>query len=382
MAKHRSNNKNTKQFNAADPQLTDTNFMDVARLTCACIDSTDAKNHYDESQYSNDSIPMTSHNDSESIVQESSNSESQSTSPPDIVLSDAEKISESESDSVSGISSDQESDESAMYADIKNSTGGMGNTSAPSTVVHSVSEKHSGWSATATMEEMVRAEGTQIHMPTFQVFVTEMIRDKCWDEQDFKDFIKSMQNIQILVDTEDESDRLALLMNPKYFNTIHDILDKLDTINVMCAFGTGNKCAMINDPKNREIMRQQVVAIGKLVDIYTPIFIRMIVLMEKFSKELSQEQSCGLDPSYLATIQMIKDRTVGSLYMRRLQSTEFAAQNKAYPQSSEAYLWSNGTDENFEYFNDIDNSGSSDYLLTFLLMVVVGIIVYVIVKRQ
>lgn len=381
-------NKQNKQknlnmtSNSKPTKLTDSNFMDRARITCACIDSQADDRSYDESQYSEESVPMSSESESESMLQTSSEeSESiNSSAPADVVISESEKISESESESVSGINSDEESDESLLYAET-NISGGMGNIISPYQESEVLSEAEAGnWSAVATMEEMVRAEGPQVSGQTFQVFVSEMIKDKCWEEQDFTDFMQSMKSIQTLINAQSDDDRMALLMNPKYFNAIHDILDKLDTINVVCAFGTGDKCAMIADPKNREYMRQQVMVIGKLVDIYTPIFVRMILLMEKFTKELSQEQSCNLDPSYLATIKMIKERVVGTLYMRKMQNQEFLAENRMLRDMS------NGIDNSqellSEHFSDNCNSGSSDYLLTFLLLVVAGVIIYIIVSRN
>lgn len=382
MANMNKSNKQTRSNTMSRSNLTDTNFMNRARITCACVDSQSNDYSYDESQYSNESVPMSSDSESESIVQNSSSEESESvysTAPPDVVISESEKISEFESESVSGISSDQESDESTMFAEINVNNPYVPVTTSPHTPINKPEDEIQNWSATATMEEMVRAEGPQIRDQTFQVFVSEMIRDKCWDEEDFKDFMQSMQTIQVLINAQTDDDRLALLLNPKYFNAIHDILDKLDTINVMCAFGTGNKCAMIADPKNREYMRQQVMVIGKLVDVYTPIFVRMLLLMEKFTKELSQEQSCNLDPNYLATINMIKERVVGTLYMRKIQNMDPSSQNKALRDMSND---TGEIEDSTEHFTDNCNSGSSDYLLTFLLLIVAGVIIYIIVSRE
>ena len=391
---------------------TDANFMDRTKITCTCVNAYS----YDESQYSNDSIPMSSDLESETMIQNPSLIES--SYPPNIMVSESEKISESESESVSGISSDQESDESIMYTKTQNTTSGngmgnmngdmgnmpgmenmngdMGNMPGMGNMNGNMGNMpgmgnmngnmgNTAWSATETMKDMVMTEGSQINNHTFQVFVNEMIKDKCWEEKDLKDFMKSMQTIKDIVNTQNNDDILALLLNPTYFNVIHDILDKLDTINVVCAFGTGDKCTMISDPTNKARMQKQVLTITKLVDAYTPIFVRMLLLMESFTQKLSQEQACNLDPNYLETVKMMKERLIGTLYMRKIQNLDFASQNKALRDMS------NGVNESqqiiTEKFSNNCNSRSADNqytdnLLIFLIFIVVGIIIYIIMSKS
>ena len=368
--------------------LTDTNFMDRAAITCGCMDSWNSNSSYDESQHTNDSIPMSSDSNSETMMQNSLYGESEavySTAPPDVVIPESDKISESDASNMyQGISTEQESEASHLYP-------GMGvNPQTPllplSPTTPTPSTPQSNWSATATMEEIVRAEGPQVNDQTFQVFVNEMIKDKCWGEEDYKEFIQSMQTIKTLSDTHTDSDKMGLIMNPKYFNAIHDILDKLDTVNVICAFGTGNKCAMITDPKNRDLMRQQVETIGKLVDVYTPVFVRMMLLIEKITGDLSQEQSCNLDPAYLATIKMIKERVIGTLYMRKIQDGDRVSQNKSLRDMSNGVRDSQILPEqvsvqyNTVIQSDQSNVSNYEYLFLFLFFVVIIIIIWMVLS--
>jgi hypothetical protein len=353
-------------------------FMARAAITCGCIDSWNSDRPYDGSQHTNDS-------DSETMMQNSLYG-----APPDVVIPESDKISESDASNMyQGVSTEQESEASSLYPGIGMNPMNPQTPFLPPTSISPISTPQPNWSATATMEEIVRAEGPQVNDQTFQVFVNEMIKDKCWGEEDYKEFIQSMQTIKTLTDAHTDVDKMGLIMNPKYFNAIHDILDKLDTVNVICAFGTGNKCAMITDPKNRDLMRQQVETIGKLVDVYTPVFVRMMLLMEKITGDLSQEQSCNLDPAYLATIKMIKERVVGTLYMRKIQDGDWVSQNKSLRDMSNGVRDSQILPEQISaQYNQVNqniqsnqNSESNyEYLFLFLFFVVIFAVILMVLS--
>lgn len=307
-------------------KITDLNVLDGAAFSCMCVNKgTYIGNALSEQE--NESLPETltelktnieselvseynseselSSNES-SFVSESEWVETESynhvydSSPEDVIIPESEKIDES--DIISGETYDE---------DIIN--------------VHSIGSNKSEWSATETINNIVD-RGPKVNNNAFQNFIREMIQEKCWSDEDVAGFAESMAKIKDLAAATDRDKQMELLLNPKYYDTIHDILDRLDTINAVCVMGSGNKCNMIKNQKHRETMKKQVALIGRVVDIYTPIFIRILLLIENFTKDLTEAETCELDPEYLHVIRKLKDRIVGSLYMRRLSGVSGSTQ--------------------------------------------------------
>jgi hypothetical protein len=238
-------------------------------------------------------------------------------------------------------------------------------------------EKQNNWSAMTTVEEIVNKNGTAVNLNVFQIFVQEIINDKCWNEQDFKDFVNNMKLIKRIMDIKNDEDRMAMMMNPVYSNAIQNLLKGLDTINIICVFGTGDKCDKINNAKQRHIMKQQVHAIGKIVDLYTPIFVQLILLLEKL-------ESQDIDPEHLETITMIKKKLLGSLYMRQQakRNTRQPIKRLTDNQSKQQNNPLNPVTKNETFTVSTTGSSESDYIFIFLLVVIVVIIVYWIVRSD
>jgi hypothetical protein len=311
------------------------------------------------------------------------------TAPSDVVIPESDKIDESES--IEGSHSDSETEDMHRRVD-------MNETSYVELELQRAKIKQE-WSPTKTMESIVNKTGPHVNNDVYQVLVGEMVKDKCWNDDDFISFIKSMSLIRELTNTTNDSKRLELLLNPQYYNAIHDAIDKLDTINVVCVFSTGDKCERINNPVHREIMKKQILLLGRLVDIYTPIFIRIILLIEKFTKELSQPGICNLSPTYVNAIKALEDRIIGSLYMRRLNKMKDYPEKHAYlkhmsMKSKDDNMHESDTEvelnpkpesdthETFVSSYPIDQSSSlnyqpSDYFVTILFLLVVGLIIYI-----
>jgi hypothetical protein len=254
------------------------------------------------------------------------------------------------------------------------------------TQAYSTQSSSQSWSPSKTIETVVNKGGPNVNNNVYQVIVSEMIKDKCWKEEDYIDFVKNMKYIREIIDATSDDTRLEMVLNPKYFNAIHNAIDKLDTINVVCLFGTGNKCDMINDPVHREFMKKQVILLGRLVDIYVPIFVRIILLIEKFTKDLSAPESCKLDPVYLSTIQMLKKRIVGSLYMRKLnkQNSNFTEKNALLRSMSNETETESKNETEIETFCDKSHSNEheTDYTTILFFLIVAVILIYVVLQSE
>lgn len=241
------------------------------------------------------------------------------------------------------------------------------------------------WSASETLHQMTSAS-TQVNSNIFEIFISEMIRDKCWNKTDVNEFVANMQKLSELMNQKSNNgDMFAMLLNPQYYNAIYSLMDKLDTINVMCVLRTGNKCDMIKDPRQKEIIKSQVQLIGKLVDIYMPIFVRMILLLEKLVADASNEKACNLDPVYLNTLNKIKNRVVSAVYMNRLANRSYLDQAKELRMIS-----NNGLDNSSMVQNDVLKEGfdsgtyktltgstSGDYIITLIIVLIIAYIIYI-----
>ncbi|VBB18676.1 hypothetical protein YASMINEVIRUS_1207 [Yasminevirus sp. GU-2018] len=397
-------NRNDKQLvkNGLVPKVT---VKKPVKISCSCSDSssdnsTDSSSSTIPDNMSTDKMPDNKMSDSMSYDEMSSSEESipmdhivpeevsVDSSPPDVIVPDNIKLSEEEKYSYSGVETSGESQDSESYSEIDHS---------------SMAEQ--SWSASETLNQMTTSS-TQVNSNVFQVFINEMIRDKCFTQNDVKDFIANMRLMSDLMNSASNDDeRVAMLLNPKYYNAIHALLDKLDTINVMCVLGTGNKCDMINDPRKKEIIKKQVQTIGRLVDIYTPMFVRMTMLLEKIVADMSTEKACNLDPVYLETIKKIRTRVVGSVYMRRLANLPYAeqtaelrkmsneGQNDKSSSQEVMVLSDDGSQTTYgEVKEGFDNDGSStstvtgwisgDYLMSFLIFLIIVVIVYMIYSKK
>lgn len=402
-------------------------------VNCSFVDSND--NSFD----SNESVPIHLRDDSsimssnESANDQEISMEAQyenvyNTAPDDVVIPESDLINESEIESVEGNYPDREIDNA--YDIIENadfeqnlkaqpmtqaiqlkpwmtrtiptsmwgpssSKGSIGtipigsSRTIPQTSTTQTSMVQKGtWSPTKTIETVVNKGGPNVNNNVYQVIVDEMIKDKCWKEEDYVGFVKSMGHIREIIDATSDDKRLEMVLNPKYFNAIHDAIDKLDTINVVCLFGTGNKCAMINNPAQRKTMKKQVMLLGRLVDIYVPIFVRIILLIEKFTKDLSTPESCNLDPVYLSSIQMLKKRIVGSLYMRKLnkQKGNFTEQNELLRHMSNESDQESKNDTEYEKETFCSKSKmyeyETDYITILFFFVVAAILIYVLVQSK
>jgi hypothetical protein len=316
-------------------------------------------------------------------------------------LTDINSLSGSESDSEANRSNygvgESESDLDMAYNFGNNHE--PAHTKTTKTIPHNMTNPKN-WSPTKTIETVVNNNGKDVRNDVYQVMVSEMVRDKCWNEKEYLEFAKSMNLIKKLTDNMSSDERLKLLFDPVYYGAIHDAIDKLDTINAMCIFGTGNKCEMINNPKFKNVMKQNVMLIGKIVDIYAPIFMKIILLTERYAKELSDPKTCNLDPEYLNTIKKLKEMMSGSLYMRNLKrnNTQDASSiqrssgklSSSIQGSSSSVHKINGLqesssvqknkiqNENFYPFNPVIESSNDACFQTVVYVLIIIIIVYIV----
>jgi hypothetical protein len=173
------------------------------------------------------------------------------------------------------------------------------------------------WSATKTMNHVVKMSNGNVNKNVFDEMTNELFDQKCWNEKDFIDFNMSLQKIMMMQQQMLTSDDpIKLLLMPEYYNAIHDMYDKMDTINVMCVYATDNKCKYIDNEQKRKLFEKNMNDIVNIFDVYTPIFIRTVLFMEKMLDGM--QESCKLPPSYFNKLKKLKKRIIGSVYMRNM----------------------------------------------------------------
>jgi len=194
-----------------------------------------------------------------------------------------------------------------------------------------------------------------------------------------------MNILKNFVNASNNNARLKILLDPTYYNAINNVIDKLDAIDINCAaIGQNTNCDVINNSS-----QQNTMMFTDLVNIYLPVFVRILLLMEKVAKELTQSKSCSLNPAYLTAFENFKQRIVGSLYMKLLSG------NKTYPEQ-QALLKNLSTNpksnqllnifspNNYEKFDPLDDKCNEQYnwitMLVFLLAI--GLIAYILFANR
>jgi hypothetical protein len=287
------------------------------------------------------------------IQQESSDMPTESSAPLDVNINESEKII---GELVSGISDEDESDLCESIDNTKNN------------------KKY--WSGIATLNQMVSSEGPMISISTYQIFIDEIIKDKCWKDQDFKNFIELMNTISLLADKHDQDpDINNIFLNPNLYNKIHDILDKLDTIYVLCVIGIGNKCEMIIDKNKKEYISKYVNMINKIVDTYVPIFIKLIKLIDNMVN--NAELSSKLDPIYLKSILLIRDRLISILIIKKIHDNE---KNNLIENFNTDKNIPDGNSKS-ESENNIYYSTSINKLINIVIVILIFILIFLFIKN-
>lgn len=167
------------------------------------------------------------------------------------------------------------------------------------------------WSPTETLKKYTNENKMDYQL--FNTFTKSFIRDKCWNEDDFKSFMfisNELNNMLQSAKTDDE--KMKLLLNPNFYGYYHIMLDKLDTLNIMCLLN--NKSDSIVDIMNKDKVREQATKMTQLIDIYSPIFYRVVDLFEKKLKNINSNSKENIDPIYFELTNKLKSHLLSSNY--------------------------------------------------------------------
>ena len=134
-------------------------------------------------------------------------------------------------------------------------------------------------------------------------------------------------------------------------------------------------------------MAEQVKVVGRMIDIYTPIFTKMILLTEKTLNGMNKAcPSSQLDPAYLGTLQKIKSKLLGAIYTRKLANNQEAVLAKTNG-SMAVTAGAQYTDHNVGSSMDIYENFSqeeeqcSDKLFTWIMLILAIVVIYLIVIK-
>ena len=88
------------------------------------------------------------------------------------------------------------------------------------------------WSPTETIKIMTDAN-TQVNSDIFQIYINEMVTDKCWHEEDVYEFHNLMKLVIPIISAKTYDDIMISLLNPKFCTAMICLLDRLDTMNAI-----------------------------------------------------------------------------------------------------------------------------------------------------
>lgn len=165
------------------------------------------------------------------------------------------------------------------------------------------------WSPTETVKKYV--ENNKMDGDMFNTFTKSFVRDKCWNENDFKTFMFISNELNKMIQkTKNENEKIDLLLNPNFYGYYHVMLDKLDTLNVMCLLN--NKCESISNILNKQKIKEQAEKMIQLIDIYGPVFYRVVDLFDRKLKNI--DSKCNIDPVYFELTDKIKSHLLSTNY--------------------------------------------------------------------
>jgi hypothetical protein len=163
------------------------------------------------------------------------------------------------------------------------------------------------WSPTETLKKY--SNDNKMESEIFDNFTKSFVNDKCWNKKDFDEFIFISNELNKMYNSKNTNDeKIQLLLNPNFHSYYHIILDKLDTLNVMCMLN--NKCDNIDNILSKEQIKNQAKLMIELIDVYAPIYYRTVDLLET----KLNETNCNIDPVYYELMDKIKSHLISSHY--------------------------------------------------------------------
>lgn len=285
-------------------------------------------------------------------------------SPPDVVIPEADVLSEDEIYAVSGIDAESETiNDSEMYSEIE-------------TIPPEID---------MTDESSVETSNDDNGKNQFQMFVEDLI-SKRWTRKDIDDFVKNIRQLSLLTNNEiSYDDKLGMMTNPEFRSMAFDMVNKLNTINIM--IGMNNNCNInaIIDPNQQQIIRKQSHIMATLVNVYKPMLIRLNFMIDRLTTDLNVEQNVDanihLDESVLndwVTLRTGINKLLESV-KTRIEMNKMNKMNKLNKMNK-----MNETERSVEPFvehcNDCESTGN--YFITLCVIVLLGLLIYMLFYRK
>jgi uncharacterized protein YcbK (DUF882 family) len=192
--------------------------------------------------------------------------------------------------------------------------------------------------------------------------VGNMKKNKCLEPQDLSKITQYADSLQSLV--SQSPNPMGALSNPQFVNTIHDLLDELDKVNVVCAATTNTKCDMVSNVNKQGLPMLEIA--NTMLNVYSPILVRVILMIEKITNNLSKEKACNLDPKYVESVKNLKQRLVGSEYMKNINGLKYKEANNKLRMMSVNSL--NNNIEKFEITANNININTYDVIVILLVL--------------
>jgi hypothetical protein len=174
------------------------------------------------------------------------------------------------------------------------------------------------WSPSETLQK-IRMSGGAISSTDFQTLTKELLDKKCWSAEDVQDFLNTVQNLNDLgkdAKTFDES--MQVMMTTEYRDMVLDLLKKVDTMNVVCAYE--GRCNMIQNDQDRADMVKFLNMINQLVDLYLPVLAAISLQFDKMVDNTSE--ACQLDPAYKALLIETRNKVFDAMVTRKMRQIE------------------------------------------------------------
>ena len=170
------------------------------------------------------------------------------------------------------------------------------------------------WSPSQTYET-IRMKGGLISIPDFQVLTKDLLDKKCWKQKDVADFTQTVSKLNDLSKNAKSFDEsIQVLMTTEYRDMMLDLMKKIDTMNLVCAYQ--GRCNMILNAKDRQDMIRFLNMINTLVDMYLPVLAAFALQIDKMIENTSE--ACQLDPAYHRLLIDTRNKIFDTMVTRKM----------------------------------------------------------------
>jgi len=294
-------------------------------------------------------------------------------SPPDVVIAEADVLSEDEIYAVTGIDADIEVvNDSEMYSEIE-------------TVFPEIIDESSASVETSNDDNKDNRDNM------FRMFVADMI-NKRWTKEDIDDFTRNMKQFSYLINNEISYDvKLGMMTNPEFRNTVRDMSNKLNTISKMLVLH--NRCNTDNtnntvDPIQQRTIQQQSHIMTKLINAYKPMLMRLNLMIDRLMTDLNINQNIDanirVDESVLDEWSMLRteiNRLLSSIKTKMNKMNKMNQINQMDQMNdTERSMEERRVEPFVENYTNCESTGN--YFMTLCVIVLLGLLIYILLYRN